>query len=92
MPDQGLNPGPPHWEHGVLSTAPLGKSLNGFFFNAMIAPKEKWVLNLVSIDQLLSKRVVSIPSPFSHEGKKWSKRALLKPLSSQDTQDTPGRA
>ena len=27
FPDQGLNPGPLHWEHRVLSTAPPGKSL-----------------------------------------------------------------
>ena len=24
--DQGLNPGPLHWEHGVLATGPLRKS------------------------------------------------------------------
>ena len=27
MPDQGLNPDPLHWEHGVLATGPPGKSL-----------------------------------------------------------------
>ena len=27
FPDQGSNPGPLHWEHGVLSTVPPGKSL-----------------------------------------------------------------
>ena len=27
LPDQGSNPGPPHWEHGVLATGPPGKSL-----------------------------------------------------------------
>ena len=26
FPDQGLNPGPLHWEHGVLDTGPPGKS------------------------------------------------------------------
>ena len=24
--DQGLNPGPLHWEHGILATGPPGKS------------------------------------------------------------------
>ena len=28
FPDQGSNPGPLHWEHGVLATGPPGKSLN----------------------------------------------------------------
>ena len=27
FPDQGLNPGPLHWEFGVLITGPLGKFL-----------------------------------------------------------------
>ena len=27
FPDQGLNPGPPHWEHRVLATGLPGKSL-----------------------------------------------------------------
>ena len=27
FPDQGSNPGPLHWEHGVLTTVPLGQSL-----------------------------------------------------------------
>ena len=27
FPDQGLNPCPLHWEHGVLTTGPPGKSL-----------------------------------------------------------------
>ena len=26
VPDQGLNPGPLRWEHGVLATGPPGKS------------------------------------------------------------------
>ena len=26
FPDQGANPGPLHWEHGVLATGPPGKS------------------------------------------------------------------
>ena len=26
VPDLGLNPGPLHWEHGVLATGPPGKS------------------------------------------------------------------
>ena len=25
FPDYGLNPGPLHWEHGVLATGPPGK-------------------------------------------------------------------
>ena len=28
IPDQGLNPGPLHWEHGVLATGLPGKFLN----------------------------------------------------------------
>ena len=28
FPDQGSNPGPLHWEHGVLATGPSGKSTN----------------------------------------------------------------
>ena len=31
FPDQGSNPGLLHWEHGVLSTAPPGKSPGGRF-------------------------------------------------------------
>ena len=27
LPDQGLNPGPLHWERGVLTTGPPRKSL-----------------------------------------------------------------
>ena len=27
FPDLALNPGPLHWEHGVLATGPPGKSL-----------------------------------------------------------------
>ena len=34
FPDQGLNPGPLHWELGVLSTGPPGKSLFFFFGHA----------------------------------------------------------
>ena len=25
FPDQGCNPGPLHWEHGILATGPPGK-------------------------------------------------------------------
>ena len=32
FPDQELNPGPLHWEHGVLATEPLGKSQDGLLF------------------------------------------------------------
>ena len=31
FPDQGSNPGPLHWEHGVLATGPSEKSLNQDF-------------------------------------------------------------
>ena len=31
FPDQGLNPGPLHWELGVLATGPPGKSLKFLF-------------------------------------------------------------
>ena len=31
IPDQGSNPGPLHWEHGVLATGPLGQSLTRIF-------------------------------------------------------------
>ena len=31
FPDQGLNPDPLRWEHGVLATGPPGKSLNVTF-------------------------------------------------------------
>ena len=31
FPDQGSNPGPLHWEHGVLATGPLGQSLTRIF-------------------------------------------------------------
>ena len=30
FPDQGLNPGPLHWEHRVLAAGPPGMSLNPF--------------------------------------------------------------
>ena len=33
FPDQGLNPGPLHWEHGALATGPPGKFPESFFFN-----------------------------------------------------------
>ena len=50
FPDQGSNPGPLHWERGILTTGPPGKSLVGtsvilkylayilffFFFNIFI--------------------------------------------------------
>ena len=32
FPDQGLTPGPLHWEFRVLATGPPGKSLNSLFF------------------------------------------------------------
>ena len=28
FPDQGWDPGPLHWKHGVLATGPPGESLN----------------------------------------------------------------
>ena len=31
FPDQGSNPGPLHWEHGVLATGPPGQSLTRVF-------------------------------------------------------------
>ena len=31
FPDQGLNPGPLHWEHRVLTTVPPGKSPSFYF-------------------------------------------------------------
>ena len=31
FPDQGSNPGPLHWECGVLTTGPPGKSLYSIF-------------------------------------------------------------
>ena len=31
FPDQGSNPGPRHWQHGVLATGPPGKSLTLHF-------------------------------------------------------------
>ena len=34
FPDQGLNLGPLHWEHGVLATGPPGKTHQpDYFFN-----------------------------------------------------------
>ena len=41
FPDQGSNPGPLHWEHGVLSTAPPGKSLSTILFHQ--SPQNKKV-------------------------------------------------
>ena len=32
FPDQGSNLGPLHWEHGILATAPPGKSQLWFLF------------------------------------------------------------
>ena len=37
FPDQGLNPGPLHWEGGVLITGPPGKSLNWILCFASIS-------------------------------------------------------
>ena len=31
FPDQGSNPGPLHWERGVLATGPPGKSPKDFY-------------------------------------------------------------
>ena len=31
FPDQGLNPGPLHWEHGKLTTEPSGKFISSIF-------------------------------------------------------------
>ena len=36
FPDQGLNPGPLHWEYGVLPTGPPGKSLCDIFNISML--------------------------------------------------------
>ena len=33
FPNQGLNPGPLHWDHEILATGPLGKSLSYTFFS-----------------------------------------------------------
>ena len=35
-PDQGLNPGPLHWEHGVLATGPSGKSQENILYSISI--------------------------------------------------------
>ena len=35
VPDQGSNPGPLHWECGVLTTGPPGKSLHQSFLMAV---------------------------------------------------------
>ena len=32
FPDKGWNPGPLHWEHGVLATGPPGKSCEFLFY------------------------------------------------------------
>ena len=32
FPNQGSNPGPLHWEHGVLPTGPPGKSHHWYYF------------------------------------------------------------
>ena len=34
FPDQGLNPGPLHWEHGTLATGPPGKSPHYCFWKS----------------------------------------------------------
>ena len=46
FPDQGSNPGPLHWEHGVLATTPPGKSTEALpqslqwpFFETMLIPQ-----------------------------------------------------
>ena len=36
FPDQGLNPGPLYWKHGVLDTGPPGKSLTNCHFGQVI--------------------------------------------------------
>ena len=44
-PEQGLNPGPLHWELNVLSTGPPGKSLQRFFYHVRL-PFHVWGLGL----------------------------------------------
>ena len=36
FPNQGLNPGPLHWQHEVLTTRPPGKSLHYLILRVMI--------------------------------------------------------
>lgn len=39
-----INPGPLHWEHGVLATEPPGKFISGNFFNKSKFTKREKVL------------------------------------------------
>ena len=42
FPDQGLNPGPVHWEHGVLAAGLSGKSLNNDIFGLTDQAHKIW--------------------------------------------------
>ena len=37
FPDQGSNPGPLHWDHGILATQPPGKSLGVILLGVIIS-------------------------------------------------------
>ena len=85
-PDQGSNPGPPPWEHGVLPTGPPGKSLLMLFsqeiFNARTqdpsgAPKISFHISTVEsfikiafVMSLVIRRCLAGVSLFSSEKNK----------------------
>ena len=61
FPDQGLNPGPLHWEHGVLTTVPPGKSLIRSF---VVSDKP-----ISDAFQQKGKALVHVPNERSDSGK-----------------------
>ena len=53
FPDQGMNPGPLHWENRVLTTGPPGKSLHQFFVVRFLAPNSRGSRGLFQLRLLL---------------------------------------
>ena len=63
FPDQGLNPGPLHWEHGVLPTGPPGKSLFYYSLRLWVSLTFSAVYSVYFIDFHLDLYYI-ISSPF----------------------------
>ena len=77
IPQLGIEPGPPHWEHGVLDTGPPGKSFSWGLIHAYTEPPEwKWRLNRFNTQLVPSPRgnnvVISSSCCPADSGPGWS--------------------
>ena len=74
FPDQGSNPGPLHWEHGVLPTGPPGKSLFksfahflvGLFVSLLLSCKSYLYILILDPYQICDLQIFSPISPILH--------------------------